>query len=180
MSLELFFAAASVGVAVLALIASSILLARQARHMEHERNALALLEAVNRLSDPIVLEVFARLAGVDARYPTDDDFRRNFPGSKDDRDMSLVGLYVETVAVLARRRVIDPSLLVDAVGLGLRRRWAAIRTFILRRRRLENNPYIMENFEWLAMYSAWWKDVPRPKRDPNYDPAQFAHVAFSA
>jgi hypothetical protein len=94
--------------------------------------------------------------------------------------MSLVGLYVETVAVLARRRVIDPSLLVDAVGLGLRRRWAAIRTFILRRRRLENNPYIMENFEWLAMYSAWWKDVPRPKRDPNYDPAQFAHVAFSA
>lgn len=88
--------------------------------------------------------------------------------------------YIETIACLARRGVLDPSLLVDAVGLMIRRRWAVVRSFTLRRRRIENNDYIGENFEWLAMYSAWWKDVPRPRGAANYDPAQFAGVEFTA
>jgi len=86
--------------------------------------------------------------------------------------------FVETVACLARRRVLDPSLIVDAVGLVLRYRWNSIREFIDRRCKLENNEYILENFKWLAMYSAWWKDTPRPKGARNYDPQQFAGVVF--
>jgi hypothetical protein len=54
----------------------------------------------------------------------------------------------------------------------LRNRWETIRPFIERYRSAEHNPYVYENFEWLARYSAWWKDVPRPKH-PNYDPHQF-------
>jgi hypothetical protein len=91
-----------------------------------------------------------------------------------------VAQFIETVACLARRRVLDPSLLVDAVGLHLRGRWNDIRTFVERRRRVEDNPYILENFEWLAMYSMWWKNTPRPRFDRNYDPRQFAAVAFRA
>jgi hypothetical protein len=85
---------------------------------------------------------------------------------------------METIGTLARRRVLDPSLLVDAAGLDIRRRWNAVRGFVERRRKVDNNDFIMENFEWLAMYSAWWKDTPRPKHDRNYDPRQFEGVIF--
>ena len=43
---------ASVVVAFFALVFTSMLLARQARQMEHERNAVALLEAISRLTSP--------------------------------------------------------------------------------------------------------------------------------
>jgi hypothetical protein len=122
--------------------------------------------------------IFARLGSVNERYPTDDDFVAKYYGSEDEADFSSVATFVETIACLARRKVIDPSLVVDAVGLTIRRRWNAIRTFIERRRRIEDNPDILNNFEWLAMYSAWWKDIPRPPHEKNYDPLQFAGVKF--
>ena len=53
-----------------------------------------------------------------------------------------------------------------------------MRPFVERLRRVRNNEYLFENFEWLAMYSAWWKETPRPPRDINYDPKQFAGVEF--
>lgn len=178
MSPELVSSAASVAVALLALVFTTFLLARQVRQMEHERNALAILEAIERLTDPRVVAIFDRLRDVNERYPTDGDILQHYRGSADERDFQVVAQFVETVACLARRRVLDPSLLVDAVGLPLRGRWDTIRPFIDRRRKLESNEYILENFEWLAMYSAWWKDTPRPKRDRNYDPRQFAGVTF--
>lgn len=178
MSPEIVSSVASVGVAVLALVFTTVMLARQVRQMEHERNALAILEAIERLTDPRVVETFDRLRGVSERYPTDEDLVAKYPGSKDERDFLVVAQFVETVACLARRRVLDPSLLVDATGLALRQRWQSIRPFVMRRRTLENNDYILENFEWLAMYSAWWKDTPRPAFDRNYSPTQFAAVEF--
>lgn len=178
MNAEIVSSAASVAVAVLALVFTSMLLARQVRQMEHERNALAILEAIERITDPRIVEIFTRLRGIDARYATDAEIVEKYYDSQDDRDLNTVASFVETLACLARRRVLDASLLVDAVGLGVRRRWETIRSFIERRRRLENNPYIFENFEWLAMYSAWWKDVPRPARDRNYDDKQFTGVEF--
>lgn len=168
----------SVGIAFLALVFTSVLLARQARQMEHERNAAAIIEAIERITDARVVMVFDRLVNVSERYPTDEDLRLKYPHSQDARDFIAVASFVETVACLARRRVIDPSLIVDAVGLPLRRRWDEIREFIARRRRVEENEYIFENFEWLAMYSAWWKDTPRPRFDRNYYPNQFAGVTF--
>lgn len=178
MTAELISSVSSVGVAVLALVFTTLMLARQVRQMEHERNALAILEAIERLTDSAVVEVFARLQGINERYASDDDILRDYPGSHDAADTAIVAQFVETIATLARRRVLDPSLLVDAMGLPIRRWWGTIRPFIMRRRRVEGNDYILENFEWLAMYSAWWKDIPRPKRDPNYDPKQFAGVEF--
>jgi hypothetical protein len=178
MTAEIISSVASIGVAVLALVFTSLLLARQVRQMEHERNALAILEAIERLTDPRVVETFDRLHNLDERYPTDADILTKFHGSKDERDFLVVAQFVETVACLARRRVLDPSLLVDATGLALRQRWAGIRNFVIRRRALESNDYILENFEWLAMYSAWWKDTPRPRFDRNYRRHQFAAVEF--
>jgi hypothetical protein len=178
MSAELISSVASVAVAVLALVFTTFMLARQVRQMEHERNALAILEAIERLTDHRVVATFDRLHTINQRYPTDDDIIERYHGSADERDILVVAQFVETVACLARRRVLDPSLLVDAVGLALRYRWNSIRDFIYRRRRIEGNDYILENFEWLAMYSAWWKDTPRPKRDRNYDSRQFADVVF--
>ena len=90
----------------------------------------------------------------------------------------MAGAYIETVACLARRGVLDPSLLVDAVGYTIRRRWSSIRAFVVRRRHVAENPFIMDNFQWLAMYSTWWKDTPRPAQARNYDPLQFAGVEF--
>ncbi len=168
----------SVGIAFLALVATTALLARQARQMEHERNATAILEAIERITDERILLIFERLADVNARYPTDDDIRLKYTHSQDERDFIAVASFIETVACLARRRVIDPSLIVDAVGLILRKRWDEVRDFTLRRRRIEGNDYIFENFEWLAMYSAWWKDIPRPRFDRNYYEKQFAGVTF--
>ena len=162
------------------MIATTLLLSRQLRQMEHERNALAIMEAIERLTDPRIVEIFTRLKGINERYPTDDDLVQNYYDSQDDRDVAAYASFMETVACLARRKVLDPSLLVDAVGLPVRRRWEAIRPFIDRRRRIEKNDYIFENFEWLAMYSAWWKDVPRPANDANYQPGQFAGVVFKA
>jgi hypothetical protein len=176
--LEGILSAASVAVAVLALVVTGFLLSRQVRQMEHERNAIAILEAIERLTDARVVALFDRLADVNARYPDDEDIRLRYHGSQDDRYFAVIGQFIETVACLARRGVLDPSLLVDAVGLHLRERWNAIRPFVERRRRIEENPYIFENFEWLAMYSAWWKDTPRPKGARNYDPQQFAGVVF--
>ena len=95
----------------------------------------------------------------------------------DERDFLAVAQFIETVACLARRKVLA-SLIVDAVGLPIRARWGSIKPFIDRRRRVENNEYILENFEWLAMYSAWWKDTPRPRFDRNYNPRQFSSVSF--
>lgn len=178
MSSDVISSIASVTVAVLALVFTTLLLARQVRQMEHERNALAILEAIERLTDPRVVETFDRLRNVNQRYPTDAELRTKYPGSKDERDFYVVAQFVETVACLARRRVLDPSLLVDATGLALRQRWHAIREFVMRRRALEHNDYILENFEWLALYSAWWKDTPRPRFDRNYRARQFAAVEF--
>jgi hypothetical protein len=178
MSPELLSSVASVGVAVLALVFTTFMLSRQVRQMEHERNALAILEAIERLTDPRLVEAFDHLRNIDERYPTDDDIRAKYHGSKDEHNFLIVVQFVETVACLARRRVLDASLLVDAAGLPLRRRWASIREFVQRRRTVEHNDYILENFEWLAMYSAWWKDTPRPRFDRNYSPGQFATVEF--
>ena len=168
----------SVVVAILALVLTSVLLARQARAMEHERNAIAILEAIERVTDERVVAIFDRLADVNERYPADADIVTRYHGSADERDFLAVAQFIETVACLARRKVLDPSLIVDAVGLPIRSRWASIKDFIERRRRVDNNPYILENFEWLAMYSAWWKDTPRSRFDRNYDPRQFAAVTF--
>lgn len=178
MDAQILSSAISTTVALLALVLTTFLLARQVRQMEHERNALAILEAIERLTDPRVVAIFERLRDVNERYSSDSDIAARYNGSQDDRDFQIVAQYVETIACLSRRRVLDASLLVDAVGLALRRRWDSIRTFVDRRRRVEDNKYILENFEWLAMYSAWWKDVPRPARDHNYAPGQFAGVTF--
>jgi hypothetical protein len=175
---EIISSVASTTVAVLALVFTTLMLARQVRQMEHERNALAIMEAIERYTDPDVVAVFDRLAGIDERYPTDGDIVAHYYGSQDEKDMMSVLAFVETVACLARRKVLDPSLLVDAAGHSIRRRWSTIRAFVERRRRVEENPWILENFEWLAMYSAWWKDVPRPKGDRNFDDRQFAGVEF--
>ncbi|HLJ85118.1 MAG TPA: DUF4760 domain-containing protein [Candidatus Eremiobacteraceae bacterium] len=160
-------------VALAAVVFTTMMMARQTRQIEHERNALALIEAIDRLSSPEVVAAFYELAGVNERYPTDIDLREKFPGSADERALFVVAQFIETIACLARREVLDASLIVDAVGLLLRTRWAMIQPFVERQRTLAGNPYIYENFDWLARYSAWWKDEPRPKR-PNYDPAQFS------
>ena len=92
--------------------------------------------------------------------------------------MLLVAQYVETVACLARRNVLEPSLRVDAVGFMLRRRWNTILPFVKRLRSVRGNEFLFENFEWLAMYSMWWKDTPRPSSEANYDPKQFSGIDF--
>ncbi|HYL26306.1 MAG TPA: DUF4760 domain-containing protein [Candidatus Nitrosotalea sp.] len=178
MSPEQAFAAASVVVSLLALGLSSVLLTRQNKQLEHERNALAILDAIGRLTDQTIGSAFAQLECIADRYPDDESIRGVYPGSADEQAMLLVGQYVETVACLARRRVLDASLLVDAVGFMLRSRWETIRPFVVRLRRVRANEYLFENFEWLATYSAWWKDTPRPPRDANYDPNQFRGTEF--
>ncbi len=178
MSAEQAFAAASVVVSLVALGLSSFLLTRQNKQIEHERNALAILDAIARLTDQKIVEAFAQLDGIGVRYADDETLRRDFDGSSDDRALVLVAQYVETVACLTRRRVLDASLLVDAVGFMLRSRWETIRPFVARLRRVRNNEFLFENFEWLVMYSSWWRDTPRPPNDRNYDPAQFAGVEF--
>jgi hypothetical protein len=159
-------------VAFATVIVTAVLMHRQAREMAHERNALALLEAIDRLTSPELIAAFDELANVNERYTTDEDFVARYPDSPDSRANFVVGQMMETVACLARREVLDASLIVDAVGHMIRARWKALEPFIARRRRLESNEYIYENFEWLAKYSAWWKDVPRPNH-PNYSPTQF-------
>jgi hypothetical protein len=175
---EQTFAAASVVVSLLALGLSSVLITRQNKQLEHERNALAILDSIGRLTDPTIGAAFAQLEGIGERFPDDESVRRDYSGSPDEQALLLVAQYVETVACLARRRVLDASLLVDAVGYMLRSRWETIRPFVERLRRVRDNEYLFENFEWLVMYSAWWKDTPRPPRDRNYDPQQFRGVEF--
>lgn len=178
MSAEQVFAAASVVTSLVALGLSTLLLTRQNKQLEHERNALAILDAIARLTDPAIIEAFGQLEGIAERYADDESLRRNFDGSPDDQALVLVAQYVETVACLARRRVLDASLLVDAVGFMLRSRWNAIRLFVERLRHVRRNEFLFENFEWLAMYSTWWKDIPRPRNDPNYNSRQFADIEF--
>jgi hypothetical protein len=178
MSAEQVFAGASIVVSLIALGLSSVLLTRQNKQLEHERNALAIIDAIGRLTDPAIGSAFSQLDGIDGRYPDDQSVQSGYPGSSDEQALLLVAQYVETVACLARRGVLDPSLLVDAVGFMLRSRWETIRAFVGRLRRVRENEYLFENFEWLAMYSAWWKETPRPPNDLNYDPKQFAGVEF--
>ncbi len=178
MGTEQAFAAASIVVSLIALGLSTVLLTRQNKQLEHERNAMAILDAIARLTDPAIVAAFAQLEGIGERYPDDESVRRSFVGSPDDHALVLVAQYVETVACLARRRVLDASLLVDAVGFMLRSRWYTVRPFVDRWRRVRNNAFLFENFEWIAMYSAWWKETPRPPSDPNYDPKQFGNVEF--
>jgi len=85
----------------------------------------------------------------------------------------MVAQFVETIATLARREVLDATLICDAVGWTLRNRWESLEPFVAHWRRYNNNEFLFENFEWLVKYSAWWKDVPRRKA-PNYDPNQFS------
>lgn len=172
------FGLASIVVSVGALAVSTFMLARQNRHLEHERNALALLEAINRLTDAGAMAAFEGLEGVHQRYPTDEDILTRYDDSDDDRALLLVAQYFETVATLARRGVLDASLLVDAIGYMIRVRWDTIREFIYHLRKVRGNDYIFENFEWLAMYSAWWRELDRPPGDPNYDEKQFAGITF--
>ena len=159
-------------VAFATVVVTALFMHRQAREMAHERNALALLEAIDRLTSPELVAAFDELATVNDRYASDDDFVARYPGSADARANFVVGQLMETVACLARREVLDASLIVDAVGHMIRTRWTSLEPFIKRRRRIENNDFIYENFEWLARYSTWWKEIPRPKH-PNYSPNQF-------
>jgi Domain of unknown function (DUF4760) len=175
---EQLLSGASVVISLCALAFSTFFLARQNRHLEHERNALAILEAIGQLTDPIIVKAFSQLEGIGARYPDDEAVRTEFDDSDDDEALTIVAQYVETVACLARRRVLDASLIVDAVGFMLRFRWNTILPFVERLRRVRNNSYLFENFEWLATYSVWWKDEPRSRGDRNYDPAQFAGITF--
>lgn len=178
MSAEQLFSGASVVIAALALGITSILLVRQNKQLEHERNALALLEAISRLTDPIVIAAFDGLQGVEARYESDEAVLARFDDSPDDRALLLVAQYFETVATLARRQVLDASLLADSVGHMLRVRWDTIRPFVLRLRRIRGTDTVFENFEWIAMYSLLWTKTPRSSRDPNYDPRQFDGIEF--
>ena len=178
MRAEQGFALVSIVVSLIALGLSSLLLTRQNKQLEHERNALAILDAIARLTDPAIVNAFAQLEGIGNRYPDDESVLQNFVGSSDDRALVLVAQYVETVACLARRRVLDASLLVDAVGFMLRSRWSSVLPFVQRWRRVRNNEYLFENFEWIATYSTWWKETPRPPRDLNYNPRQFADITF--
>jgi hypothetical protein len=163
----------SLGIAFVTVLFTTIMLARQVRQMEHERNALAIIQAIERLTSSTIVHVFTQLRGVEVRYPSDEAIRERFFGSADDEALAVVGQYVETIACLARRQVLDASLIVDAVGLMLRTRWATIRDFVYHLRAYRANPYMFENFEWLARYSAWWKDVPRPPGARNYQESQF-------
>ena len=172
-SFETIVPIASIALAFATIVVTALMMHRQAREMAHERNALAILEAIDRLTSHELISAFEQLNGVNERYPKDDDYFSRYPGSADDRANMVVGQFMETVACLARRDVLDASLIVDAVGYMIRTRWAALAPFIIRRRRLEKNEYIYENFEWLARYSNWWRDIPRP-RHPNYSPTQFA------
>ena len=52
MTAEQGFAAASIVVSLIALGISTLLLGRQNKQLEHERNALAILDAIARLTDP--------------------------------------------------------------------------------------------------------------------------------
>ncbi len=178
MSQEFFFAGASIAVSLVALGFSTFLLARQNKQLEHERNALAILDAIGQLTDPQIVAAFAQLEGIGERYPDDESVRSTFEGSHDDSALLTVAQYVETVATLARRRVLDASLIVDAVGFMVRARWNTILPFVERLRRVRENAYLFENFEWLARYSVWWKNEPRPPGDRNYDPTQFGDVTF--
>ena len=178
MEVHEIWSALSVAVGLLALVFTTILLVRQLRQMEHERNALAVLEATS-LTDPAIVHVFQQLRGIDSRYPTDRDIAERYQGSEDEEHLLIVAAHVETIAVLARRGSLDPTILLDAVGLSLRQRWDTIRTFIERRRRLEHRERIFENFEWLAMYSARWKENSRRPNGKNYDPRQFQGLTFS-
>jgi hypothetical protein len=175
---EQLFSAASVGISLCALAFSTFFLARQNRHLEHERNAVAILEAIGQLTDPMIVKAFSQLENIGERYPDDQSVRDRFEDSADDEALTIVAQYVETVSCLARRGVLDASLIVDAVGFMLRFRWNTILPFVQRLRRVRNNDYLFENFEWLAMYSVWWKDTPRPPGEKNYDPKQFAGITF--
>jgi len=171
--LDKFVPVASLVIAFATVLFTTYLLSRQVRQMEHERNALAILEAIDRLTSTEMVDVFTQLRGVDARYTTDKDIKEKFFGSQDERALAMVGQFVETIACLARREVLDATLICDAVGWTMRQRWATIMPFVEHWRRYNNNEFLFENFEWLAAYSNWWKDIPRP-RTPNYDPNQFA------
>ena len=87
---EQYFAAASVVVSLIALGLSTVLLTRQNKQLEHERNALAILDAIGRLTDPAIVEAFAHLEGIEQRYPDDDAVRNRFDGSPEDRALVLV------------------------------------------------------------------------------------------
>jgi len=179
MNAEVLLSSISVIVAVLAMVFTTFLLSRQLRQMEHERNALAIMEAIERLTDAEVVEALRRLRGINARYPNDDTLLKDFSGSQDEHDVYALAGLMETISVLTRRGVLDPSLIVDAYGFGIRMHWVAIRDFILRYRKALDNPDVLNNLEWLATYSAWWKNTPRPANDPNYDPRQFQGVAVT-
>jgi len=164
---------ASLVIAFGTVLVTSWLMARQIRAMEHERNALALLDSIDRISSQEIVDIFRQLEGVNERFPTDTDIRERYRNSSDERALLAIAQYIETVATLARRGVLSPSLIVDSVGYMIRLRWATLEPFVRRLRSVQCNAYIFENFEWLARYSAWWKDVPRPRHDPNYWPDQF-------
>ena len=171
--MDLIIPIASLAIAFGTLVFTTLMLRHQSRQMEHERNALALLEAIDRLSSSHMVTVFNQLRGIEKRYPTDADITKKFFGSDDERAIQEVGQFVETIATLARREVLDVTLLCDAAGWTLRNRWAIVEPFTQHWRKYNNNEFLFENFEWLAKYSAWWKDLPRPNV-PNYDPNQFA------
>ena len=175
--MSLFDQVAPIGsllIAFATVVFTTLMLSRQVRQMEHERNALAILQAIDRLTSASIVHVFTRLRGVEIRYPDDEAIRDRYHGSEDEEAFAMVGQYVETIACLARREVLDATLIVDAVGLMLRTRWAVVRDFVYHLRAYYGNPYMFENFEWLARFSARWKDEPRPPRAPNYDDNQFA------
>ena len=171
--MDQFISIATLVIAFATVVFTTYMLSRQVRQMEHERNALAILEAIDRLTSTEVVDVFTQLRGVDTRYPTDKDITERFFGSADERALAMVGQFVETIACLARREVLDVTLIVDAVGWTVRQRWGSIKPFVFHWRKYNDNEYLFENFEWLANYSNWWRDIPRPKA-PNYDPNQFA------
>ena len=164
---------ASLVVALATVVFTTYMLSRQVRQMEHERNALAILEAIDRLTSPEMVNVFVQLRDVEKRFPTDKDIRERFFGSPDEHALNQVGQFVETIACLARREVLDVTLIVDAIGFMLRERWATIKPFVLHWRKFNDNEFLFENFEWLAHYSAWWRDIPR-RKSRNYNPNQFA------
>ena len=117
MSAEQVFAAASVVVSLVAigLLTDPAHAPEQAARARTQRAGHSRCDrAADRSHDRG--KAFAQLEDIAERYPDEESIRTVFHASPDDRALVLVAQYVETVACLARRRVLDASLLVDAVG----------------------------------------------------------------
>ncbi|MBV8727192.1 MAG: hypothetical protein JO233_05350 [Candidatus Eremiobacteraeota bacterium] len=158
MSLELWSTVAAIGTFVV-ITATAIAAFVQLRHIRLSNQLAGLQSAFDMLMDPTVRELINYVRHDLADRMKDETFRAGLHEVPVDRrehpELYLCDMY-NHVGSFVRNGLIDERVFLQTEWYNVNLYWRLLREAVTQAR--QSNPYVFENFEWLAARAKHWLD----------------------